>query len=206
LKNVNGNLEKFNQNNPCQICGDPLAHDHQWLYESERPSSPTAQFVFSLRDNGGLVINDPKEIQGRRFRFEEKMFKGGINPQTGSQGKDKRYFFVIGQVGYEPDEPQEAEANPQINSAQVASNSPVANTPVANGQPSQTDLLRILAQISDGKSALDLDVIRSEVKGNPHIFDNKSFFISVLNGMAFQEMVANGFATRDADNIFHSNV
>lgn len=209
--------QKYNQSQPCQICGDSVNHQHYWYYESEKPNSPAAQFVFSLRDKGGLVINDPAQIVGKQFQFEEKTFKGGINPSTGQPGRDRTYGFVIGPVGFEP--PEEINEQEVKSGAPDANNQPVGgtNTPPATAQTTQQpvaaapvsangtdDLLKRLARISDGKA--DLDAIRSEAKSDAAIFDNKQFFISVLNGTAFTEMVSRNYAVKNNETGIFSSV
>lgn len=206
LKQVNGEWVKTQTDKQCGVnnCQDMYWHRHNFLYENPRPNSPIAQFIFALKEKGGMVLTEATELEGKRFQFEEVEVKAGTNPTTGLKGKDRTYFYVIGPVGFEPtDEPEAV----QLLGDSLPFNAPAETAPAAptNGtQPTGalSDLYQRLAAIADGKT---IEQVRLEAKSDQGMFDNKAFWITVLNGSAIKTLVESNppVLVLDETNTYH---
>jgi hypothetical protein len=200
LKESNGQLVAQQAAAACGIqgCQEMAIHRHNFFYENTRPGSPIAKFITDLKDKGNTVITEAQQLEGKRFRFIEEKVKGGMNPQTGQQGKDRTYFYVIGPVGspvIDEDEPVAAPVMAAPTNNQVTAPVTVAATP--NGA---TDLTAKLIDISDGKT---VEEIRVAVKNETEIYDNKPFLIKILSGQIFVELKEKQLLVEDNEKRFH---
>jgi len=190
------NWERTQQAQPCVICGETYRHRHDWHYPSNSPMSSTARFLLSCRDNGNITVTGPKDILGKRYRFEEIIDKGGTNRKTGEQYKDQRHQMVHGPIGQSDAQPDETA--PETPPANVTSITAPVTAATANGVAT-SDLYGMLAELSDGKT---LDEVKLAARSTPALFDNKAFYITILNGSAFTELENRQLAVKDENQVF----
>lgn len=200
LTNNNGTYVKTPITQACQYptCNETqYRHQHQTFYENERPNSPVAQFVFSLRDHAHIALTNPTDLEGKQFEFEEVKHKPGINPATGQLGKERTYYYVIGPVGTQVAEIDEVAELP------FDSGSPATNLNLTAAQKDGTgaeDFWTVFAREIDGKS---VEETRVHVRNVPEIFDNKIMYIQILDGRAFAQIQEKKLAIADENGVFH---